>query len=89
MKVKTTGNLYYTFLTTKFPMTIIIKIVRTEKLNGASNDPVRKYPAKQEHSNRTTKIPFSPSAEGKGNAISFYKSSTVINMGCFFFKCNF
>lgn len=59
-------------------MTVIIKIIKTAKMYGAFNDPLRKYPAKYEHSNRTTKITLSHSNEG-GNAISLYKSSVVIS----------
>ena len=58
-------------------MTVIIKIIKTAKMYGMSNDPLRKYPAKHEHSNRTTKITLYHSNEG-GNGISLYKSSIVL-----------
>lgn len=56
--------MHFTFLTTRFPRTVISKIARTKTPNSVSNDPGKKFPAKQEHSHRTTKIPFSLWDEG-------------------------
>lgn len=59
-------------------MTAIIKIIETTQMYGASNEPVKKYPANHEHSNRTTEIIFSHANEG-GDAISLYNGSIVMN----------